>query len=70
MFAVKTSPVLTPLRGLVVTIDSAWETSHIYLTIIQNINGTVHFINTNNKLNVCVDRNNASNILFAKSDFN
>ena len=59
-----------PLTGLVVTFDRAWETSLIYLSIIWNINGIVQFINTNNKLNVFVDRNNASNTLFTKSDFN
>ena len=49
------------------TVDRAWETSHIYLPTIWNINGMVHFINMNNKVNVYVDRNNASNILFKKN---
>ena len=56
-----------PLTGLVLTVDRAWETSHIYLTTIWNINGVVQFVNTNNKCNVYVDRNNASNIRFTKS---
>ena len=43
---------LAPLTGLVVIVDRAWETSHIYLTTIWNINGMVHFIYTNNKFNV------------------
>ena len=60
---------LAPFAGLVVTVDSAWETSDIYLTIIWNIISMVHFINTN-KCNVYVDRNKASNILFTNSIFN
>ena len=41
-----------------------------YLATIWNINGMVHFINTNNIFNAYVERNNESNILFTKSDFN
>ena len=29
----------------------------------------VHLINTNNQFNVCVERNNAYNIVFTKSDY-
>ena len=58
------------LTGLVVTVDRAWETSHIYLTATWNINGMIQFVNINNELTVYVERNNASNILFTKSDFN
>ena len=54
----------------VVTVDRAWETSHIYLTVIRNIIGMVHFIDTNSKFKVYVDRSNASNTFFTKSDFN
>ena len=62
--------LINVLTGLVVTIDRAMEASHIYLTTIWNINGMVHFINTNNTFNVYVDRNNVSNIILTKSDFN
>ena len=53
--------------GLVVTVDHARETSHIYLTTMRNINGMVYFINTNYEFNVYVDRNNASITLLSKS---
>ena len=42
----------------------------IYLTTIWNIDGMVHFINTDNTFNLYVDRNNISNIPFTRSDFN
>ena len=64
-FAITTCPV-APLTGLIITVYRAWETSHINLTTIRNINGMAHFINPNNTFNVYVDRNNASNILFTK----
>ena len=57
------------LTGLVVTVDRARETSHNYLTTMWNINGMVHFINTNNKFNISVDKNNATKIIVTKSDF-
>ena len=38
----------------------------MYLTTIQNINGMVYFINTNNEFNIYVDRNNAHIILLKK----
>ena len=50
--------------------DRAWGISHICLTTAWTINGMVRFINTNDELNVYVDRNNATNTLFTKSDFN
>ena len=61
---------LAPLTEQVVTVDHAWETSYIYPAIVWNVIGMVHFINTNDKFNVCVDRDNASKILFTKSNFN
>ena len=39
-----------------------------FLTTIRSINGVARFINTNNKFNVYVDRNNSPNILLTKSD--
>ena len=62
--------VLRMMQQLVVTVNRAWETSHIYLTTIWSISGVVYFINTNNECNVYVDRTNASTIRFTKSDFN
>ena len=49
-FAIHTFSAVTthPAYGASFTVDSARETSHIYLTALRTINGTVHFINTNN----------------------
>ena len=51
------------IKGLVVTVDNALET-HSYLTIVGNVIDMTRFINANNKFNVSVYRNNASNIPF------
>ena len=63
----RTMQQLAPFTLLGVTSDRAWETLYIYPTIIWNIIGMVHFIKTNNTFNVCVYRNNASNIIVHKT---
>ena len=61
----------SPLTGQVVTVDRVWRTSHIYLTTSLEYQWyMVHFINTNGIFDVYVDRNNESNMLFTKHDFN
>ena len=57
---------LAPLTALVVTVDRACETSHLFLIIIWNIIGIVPFISTN-KFNVYIDIDKAYiSILFTK----